>query len=143
LRKQQHIISFLYRNLGITLLLVVLGAAFFGIAHRIQATQQAQAETALTASSNVQGIIQEVFGPHASAAMSIAQCESNYNPNAVNSIAIGNSHATGLFQILYPSTWYTTSQASNSPFDARTNTLAAYEIFTRDGFSWRQWACQP
>ena len=88
-------------------------------------------------------IINEVFGADAPAALNIAMCESRHNPNAVNSIAIGNSHAEGLFQILYPSTWSTTSQAGNSPFDARANTLAAHEIFIRDGHSWREWACHP
>jgi hypothetical protein len=140
MRKQQHVINFTHRNLGKIVLVVVLGAAFFGIAHKVQVIQQAHAETASPA---VQTIIQDVFGPDAPAAMNIAWCESSNNPNAVNSTAIGNSHAEGLFQILYPSTWYTTSQTGNSPFDARANTLAAYEIFVRDGHSWREWACQP
>jgi len=53
-----------------------------------------------------------------------------------------HSHATGLFQILYPSTWLTTSQASQSPYDAYASTLAAYQVFQRDGYSWRGWVCQ-
>jgi hypothetical protein len=134
---------FLFRNLGTIVLFIVLGAAFFGVANRIQATQQAHAASTSPSASHVQSIIQDVFGPDAPAAMNIAWCESTNNPNAINSTAIGNSHAKGLFQILYPSTWYTTSQAGNSPFDARANTLAAYEIFIRDGHSWREWACQP
>ena len=89
------------------------------------------------------GIIHQVFGPDAPAAMNIARCESTFNPSAVNSIAIGGSHAEGLFQILYPSTWYTTSQAHSSPFDARANAIAAHEIFMRDGHSRREWACRP
>jgi hypothetical protein len=88
-------------------------------------------------------IINQVFGADAPAALRIAMCESSLNPNAVNSTAIGGSHAEGLFQILYPSTWNTTSQAGNSPFDAMANTIAAHEIFIRDGHSWREWACQP
>jgi hypothetical protein len=143
MRKQQHVINCIYTNLGKIVLVVVLGAAFVGIANKVSVIQKAHAETASPSSSNVQAIIQDVFGPDAPAAMSIAWCESTNNPNAVNSTAIGNSHAEGLFQILYPSTWYTTSQAGNSPFDARSNTLAAYEIFIRDGHSWREWACQP
>jgi LysM repeat protein len=87
------------------------------------------------------GIINEVFGADAPAALNIAICESTLNPNAVNGIAIGGSHAQGLFQILYPSTWSTTSQAAISPFNAWANTVAAHEIFLRDGHSWREWAC--
>ena len=141
--KQQHVISFTYRNLGKIVLVVVLGTACLSIAHKVQVTQKAHADTASPSVSNVESIIQEVFGPDAPAAMNIAWCESTNNPNAVNSTAIGNSHAEGLFQILYPSTWYTTSQAGNSPFDATANTIAAHEIFARDGYSWREWVCQP
>jgi hypothetical protein len=141
--KQQHIINSLCGNIGKIILIVVLGAAFFGIANRVQVTQKAHAETAAPSISSVQSIIQNVFGADAPAAMNIAWCESTDNPNAINSTAIGNSHAEGLFQILYPSTWYTTSQAGNSPFDASANTIAAHEIFIRDGHSWREWACQP
>jgi len=143
LRKQQHVISFLQRNLGKIALVLVLGTVFFSVAYSMQTTQQAHAKTLSPADSTVQGIIQEVFGPDAPAAMRVAWCESTNNPNAVNSIAIGNSYAEGLFQILYPSTWYTTSQAGNSPFNARANAIAAHEIFIRDGHSWREWACQP
>jgi hypothetical protein len=140
MRKQQHVINFIHINLGKIVLVLILGAACLGIANKVQVLQQAHAETA---SPSVQTIIQDVFGQDAPAAMNIAWCESSNNPNAINSAAIDNSHAEGLFQILYPSTWYTTSQAGNSPFDARANTLAAYEIFIRDGHSWREWACQP
>lgn len=90
-----------------------------------------------------ESIINEVFGPDAPEALNIAMCESSFNPNAVNAIAIGGSHAEGLFQILYPSTWNTTSQAAMSPFNAMANTVAAHEIFIRDGHSWREWACRP
>ena len=121
----------------------MLGATFFGIANKVQTTQKAHAETVSPSNSNVQTIIQDVFGQDTPAAMNIAWCESTNNPNAINATAIGNSHAEGLFQILYPSTWYTTSQAGNSPFDARANTIAAHEIFIRDSHSWREWACQP
>jgi hypothetical protein len=65
------------------------------------------------------------------------------NPQATNPISIGGSHAAGLFQVLYPSTWDTTSQAGASPYDARANAQAAYEIFARDGFTWSEWVCQP
>lgn len=84
-----------------------------------------------------------VFGPYAQGALAIAKCESGYDPNAWNSYPILNSHASGVFQILYPSTWKTTSYASASPFNADANIHAAYQIFQRDGYSWREWQCQP
>jgi hypothetical protein len=94
-------------------------------------------------SSSVAGIIQAVFGPYANDAIAVATCESSLNPSAVNPTSIGGSHASGLFQVLYPSTWNTTTQRANSPFDAQANTQAAYEIFKRDGYSWREWSCKP
>ncbi len=94
-------------------------------------------------SSSVTGMIDQVFGPYASAANHVAMCESSLNPGAYNPITISGSHATGVFQILYPSTWDGTSQARNSPYDAWSNIVAAHEIFARDGYSWREWQCQP
>lgn len=93
-----------------------------------------------------QAIINEivaVFGQYSPGALNISRCESGYDPNAVNPYAIGNSHASGVFQILFPSTWDGTSYASQSPFDYNANIHAAYEIFSRDGYSWREWACKP
>jgi len=93
--------------------------------------------------ASVVRIIYQVFGAYGSAAVRVANCESSLNPNAYNSISIGNSHAAGLFQVLYPSTWYTTSQSARSPYNAYTNAVAAHDIFVRDGYSWREWVCQP
>jgi hypothetical protein len=87
--------------------------------------------------------ITAVFGSYAPGAINIARCESDFDPNSWNSIAIGGSHASGVFQILYPSTWNGTSYARYSPYDADANIHAAYEIFVRDGYSWREWACKP
>lgn len=84
-----------------------------------------------------------VFGSYSQGALNIAHCESGYDPNAYNSYPILNSHASGVFQILYPSTWNTTSYSGYSPFDADANIHAAYEIFKRDGYSWREWQCKP
>jgi hypothetical protein len=95
------------------------------------------------AASDTTSIIRQVFGGYSDQAIRIATCESSMNPNATNSYAIGNSHAEGLFQILYPSTWYGTSEANASPYDPVANTRAAFEIFQRDGYSWREWECQP
>ncbi len=93
-----------------------------------------------------QAVINEivsVFGPYAQGALAVSKCESDYDPNAWNSYPILNSHASGVFQILYPSTWNTTAYSSYSPFDANANIHAAYQIFSRDGHSWREWQCQP
>ncbi|GCE08645.1 hypothetical protein KDAU_59740 [Dictyobacter aurantiacus] len=95
-----------------------------------------------TQSGDINGMIDEIFGPYAAGAKHIAMCESGMNPGATNSYSVGGSHAAGLFQILYPSTWYTTSQAGASPYNARANIIAAHEIFVRDGYSWREWTCQ-
>jgi hypothetical protein len=100
----------------------------------------------LGANPGQQAIINEivaVFGSYAQGALNIARCESGYDPNARNPYAIGNSHASGVFQILYPSTWDTTSYASQSPYDYNANIHAAYQIFSRDGHSWVEWACKP
>lgn len=91
-------------------------------------------------SSDVNKEIDRVFGSYAGVAKSIAMAESSMDPKAYNSISVDGSHAEGLFQILYPSTWQTTKQARNSPYDVRANVAAAYEIFQRDGYSWREWA---
>ena len=88
-------------------------------------------------------MIKQVFGSYAPGAMQVAKCESGLNPLAYNPISIGGSHAEGLFQILYPSTWRGTSEASSSPYSAMANTLAAHQIFVRDGYSWREWTCVP
>lgn len=88
-------------------------------------------------------IIYQIFGPYGDQATRVAECESGLNPNASNNYWIGGSHAVGLFQILYPSTWYTTSQSGQSPYDAAANTRAAHDIFVRDGYSWREWSCRP
>ncbi|MFL5624806.1 MAG: LysM peptidoglycan-binding domain-containing protein [Ktedonobacteraceae bacterium] len=95
------------------------------------------------ASSSVASMISQVFGPYTDSAMRIASCESGFNPGAYNPQPVGGSHAEGVFQILYPSTWSGTSYASSSPYDAWSNINAAHEIFARDGYSWREWECQP
>jgi hypothetical protein len=82
--------------------------------------------------------IEAVFGPYATSALAVARCESGYNPYAYNP-----SGASGVFQIMYPSTWDTTPYASESPFNYDANIHAAYYIFVRDGYSWREWQCQP
>jgi hypothetical protein len=98
------------------------------------------------AGPGTQAVINEivsVFGAYSQGALNVARCESGYNSNAYNPYAIGNSHAEGVFQILYPSTWDSTAYANYSPYDANFNIHAAYQIFARDGDSWQEWACQP
>jgi len=94
-------------------------------------------------SNEVVNYIQLIFGPYAGQALQVAKCESNYDAKAYNSQAVLNSHASGVFQILYHATWSTTSFKNRSPMDYKANIEAAYEIFRRDGFSWRQWQCKP
>jgi len=91
-----------------------------------------------TSSAAIQSMISSVFGRYASGAIRIATCESGLNPAATNPY----SGAAGLFQIM-PGTWRGTSQAGASPYNARANTIAAHDIFVRDGDSWREWTCQP
>ena len=91
--------------------------------------------------SSIVSMIDQVFGADAPTAVQIATCESGLNPNAYNPASIGGSHAAGLFQILYPSSWYTTPEAGLSPYDAMANIQAAHSIFVRDGYSWREWTC--
>lgn len=82
-----------------------------------------------------------VFGQYANGAINVARCESGFDPNAWNPYAIAGSHASGVFQILYPSTWSTTSWSGSSPYNYDANIHAAYQIFSRDGYSWREWSC--
>ncbi|HEY7982636.1 MAG TPA: hypothetical protein VID73_00625, partial [Ktedonobacterales bacterium] len=87
--------------------------------------------------------IQAVFGQYANGALNIARCESGFVAGATNPYPVGNSHAEGVFQILYPSTWNTTSFAAQNPYNYDANIHAAWEIFSRDGYSWREWECKP
>lgn len=99
--------------------------------------------TQVIGGSSVAAMIQQVFGPYSAGALHVATCESGLNPNAYNPTSIGGSHAAGVFQILYPSTWSGTPEAASSPYNAMANILAAHSIFVRDGYSWHEWSCQP
>lgn len=83
-------------------------------------------------------MIREVFGSYGDGAVHVAMCESSMNPNAYNGV-LG---AAGLFQII-PGTFASTSYRGQSVYDPVVNIKAAHEIFVRDGYSWREWACQP
>ena len=90
---------------------------------------------------SVTAMIYQIFGPYAAGALNVARCESGLNPGAYNPISSGGSHAEGVFQILYPSTWMSTSEAASSPYNAQANILAAHQIFVRDGYNWHEWSC--
>ncbi|HLZ60195.1 MAG TPA: hypothetical protein VKR06_24860 [Ktedonosporobacter sp.] len=106
------------------------------------ATQLSKNQAALPASYI--SMIYQVFGPvYGPGAVHVAMCESSLNPQAWNPQPILGGHAMGLFQVLYPSTWVTTGEAGSSPYNAAANIQAAHQIFLRDGYSWREWVCQP
>lgn len=66
----------------------------------------------------------------------VSYCESRWNPYAVGA----GSH--GLFQFLR-STWARTPFARRSIYSAWWNAMAAAWLVRHDGFSWREWTCQP
>lgn|GEM_PF-5184120 len=102
-------------------------------------TQAPVAPTSQPVSGSYTDMIYQVFGStYGPGAVNVAMCESTMNPNAYNG-ALG---ASGLFQII-PSTFASTSYAGQSVFDPMVNIEAAHEIFARDGYSWREWSCQP
>lgn len=88
---------------------------------------------------SIQAIIVDAFSPLGQGAVQwalrVANCESHYNPYAVNS----SSGAAGLFQFL-PSTWAHSPYAGQSPFDPVANARAAAWLYQRSGPG--QWVCQ-
>lgn len=131
---------------SILLLVIVIGLLLFitpnSLNHISLGNIQLSTNSAsINDSMSVATMINTEFGSYAPAATQIAKCESGFNPQAVNPQKVGNSQATGIFQILYPSTWNTTSYANQSPTDPASNVAAAHQIFTRDGNSWHEWAC--
>lgn len=87
----------------------------------------------------VRQIIVSAFSPLGSSAVSwalrVANCESHYHPNSLNS----TSGAAGLFQFL-PTTWAHTPWANQSPFNPVANALAAAWLFHHSGPG--QWSCK-
>lgn len=130
---------------GKSVITILFGLAIVGVTFgsNVLSTHSVHAEPAHPNIASLERMIDNVFGSDGPAAVHVAMCESSMNPRAVNWTSIGGSHATGLFQILSPSTWRGTPQASQSPLNARANILAAHNIFLRDGHSWREWACRP
>lgn len=108
------------------------------VRHAAPAPVRHAAPAPVASSGSVQDQIRAVFGPYAGQALAVARCESGYNPYAVNR----SSDAEGVFQFL-ASTWRGTSYAGYSRFNASANIHAAYQVFSRDGYSWREWSCRP
>jgi soluble lytic murein transglycosylase-like protein len=97
------------------------------------------ASTAASTPSGIQSIIRSAFAPLGSSAVAwalrVSQCESGFNPRAVNV----SSSAEGLFQFL-PSTWAISPYAASSPFDPVANASAAAWLYSHAGPE--QWACK-
>ena len=74
-----------------------------------------------------------VYG-HGDELWQLARCESGFDPRARNL-----SSASGLFQILYPSTWRTTPFAKFSPFSPYANALGAGWMLAQGRRS--EWVC--
>lgn len=77
-------------------------------------------------------------------ALRVARCESHYQPWAQNAEALGGSHATGSWQVLWPSTWRSTPVGRAFPSEAAArnpylNAFAAFEVYRRHG-SFVEWA---
>lgn len=89
--------------------------------------------------SSVPDMIRVAFAPLGGAAVSwalrIANCESGYNPNAVNP----SGDATGVFQFLR-STWAGTPYAGYSRTDAWANVQAGAWLYARQGPT--PWMCK-
>ncbi len=73
---------------------------------------------------------------HKEKALSVAKCESGFNPKAKNP----TSSASGVFQIIR-STWNAYAEAGESVWNPRDNIRVAYRIWLASGRSWRQWVC--
>jgi hypothetical protein len=101
-----------------------------------------RARVRLSASSVQQAfaLANVVYGVPVRGLSALAWCESNHTPSARNRTPLGGSHASGLTQILYPSTWRTTPYGHLSPFDPATSALAAGYIWRRAGGSFKEWA---
>ena len=89
---------------------------------------------AVPVENDVVSIIHEVFGENAGAALSVAYCESGFDPNAV-----GASGERGLFQI-HSTHWFWLSP--DLLYDPLYNAQMAYEL-SRGGTDWGSWSCQP
>ena len=85
--------------------------------------------------------IDQIFGPLAGEARSVAFCESTMNPAAVSPgggnhglFQINNVHSTSFVQV--------TGQPWSMRYDPHWNTVFAKWLYDQNG-SWRPWTCQP
>lgn len=99
---------------------VMLLGAMLGVSSPVKA---AHAQAYDPHSSDMNSMVQPGSGAQT---LPIGNCESSANSGAVNFIEIGDCRAAEPFQILYPRTWYTTSQTSTSPYNTMTTILAAH-----------------
>jgi len=79
--------------------------------------------------------------------LAVAKCESNHDPYARNVTPIGDSHASGSWQVLYPSTWFSTHVGRSmgaAQYNPYVNAWVAYEVYKRQGRTFAEWAdyCQ-
>ncbi len=107
------------------------------------ASRYQQLLLSLGVSSAIQELILDSFAPYGPAgqawALRVADCESQYNPNAVNS----SSGASGLFQFL-PSSWASTPQGRQglSVFDPAANAQGAAWYYGATGRTGGPWSCK-
>lgn len=88
----------------------------------------------------VKAYIVDVFGPlNSQRALRIANCESGYNPAALNHNRNG-THDRGIFQLNDGGTAQGLGLSVNETFDYRKNIEAAYRLFRQRG--WRPWVCR-
>ncbi len=120
---------------GVGLLAVIIMLSVALIAGRSHAASQACSASCQRAVA-VKRMIRTTFGRYAPHALRVAACESGFDPAAYNPY----SGAMGVFQFM-PATWRGTPFAHHNPFDASANIRAAYYVFVRDGYSWREWYC--
>lgn len=82
-----------------------------------------------------------VLGWPVDGALRVARCESLHRPDAWNPTALGGSHASGSWQVLYPSTWRSTDvgRAIDAPFNPYVNAFAAARVWQRQGDSFAEW----
>lgn len=79
-----------------------------------------------------QGIICEVFGPYCSEALAVAECESDFNPAAVNGQYLGVFQMGDYERATYGHGATVEEQAQ-----------AAYRYFVAAGSDWSPWECKP
>lgn len=98
-------------------------------------------EATTTEQEEIIAYVKQVFGKHSDKAFKVLSCENgSLNPKAVN--GAGNFPAgsldLGLFQI---NNHWQKIENKAFLFDYKVNTQIAYNIFSRDGYSFKLWTC--